>query len=108
VVDVGYLYVTTADSTVVALRRRDGTEVWRQAQLLHRSLTGPALSGNAIVVGDFDGYVHWLDALSGDLLARVKTGGRITNAPVAAGNLLLFQTDSGNVEAWRVVPQSAG
>jgi outer membrane protein assembly factor BamB len=76
--------------------------------LLNRSLTRPALSGNAVVVGDFDGYVHWLDAVSGDLLARVKSGGRITNAPVAAGELLLFQTDSGNVEAWRVVPPGAG
>jgi outer membrane protein assembly factor BamB len=107
-VDPDYLYVTTANSTVVALHRRDGTEVWRQEQLLHRSLTRPALSGNAVVVGDFDGYVHWLDAASGNLLARVKSGGRITNAPVAAGELLLFQTDSGNVEAWRAVPPAAG
>jgi outer membrane protein assembly factor BamB len=107
-VDSSYLYVTTANSTVVALRRRDGTEVWRQEQLLHRSLTRPVLSGNAVVVGDFDGYVHWLDAVTGDLLARVKSGGRITNAPVAAGELLLFQTDSGNVEAWRAVSPDAG
>jgi outer membrane protein assembly factor BamB len=106
--DDSYLYVTAADSTVVALRRRDGTEIWRQDKLLNRSLTGPALAGNVIVVGDFDGYVHWLDTVTGDLLARAKSGGRITNAPVAAGDLLLFQTDSGNVEAWRAEPRSAG
>jgi hypothetical protein len=38
----------------------------------------------------------------------VKSGGRITNAPVAAGELLLFQTDSGDVEAWRAVPPATG
>ncbi len=105
--DDTYLYVTAADSAVVALRRRDGTEIWRQDKLLNRSLTGPALSGDAIVVGDYDGYVHWLDIVTGDVLARVKSGGRITNAPVVAGDILLFQTDSGDVEAWRVVPRSA-
>ena len=106
--DDSYLYVTAANSAVVALRRRDGTEIWRQEKLLNRSLTGPALSGNTIVVGDYDGYVHWLDAVTGDVIARVRSGGRITNAPVAAGDLLVFQTDSGDVEAWRARPPSAG
>ena len=69
--------------------------------MLSRSVTGPALAGEALVVGDYDGYVHWIDAVTGDLLAREKTSGRITNTPVAAGDLLLFQTDSGEVEAWR-------
>ncbi len=103
------LYVTTADSTVLALRRRDGTEVWRQDQLLRRAVSGPALVGDALVVGDFDGYIHWLDAATGQMLARAKSsGGRISNAPVAAGNLMLLQTDSGKVEAWRAQPRSAG
>jgi outer membrane protein assembly factor BamB len=106
--DDSYLYVTLADSTVVALRRRDGTEIWRQSQLLNRSVTGPALVGEALVVGDYDGYVHWIDAVTGDLLAREKSSGRITNTPVAAGDLLLFQTDSGEVEAWRAARRGSG
>lgn len=103
------LYVTTADSAVVALRRRDGTEVWRQDQLLRRSLTAPALSGDTLVVGDFDGYLHWLDAGSGQVLARGKSGGgRISNTPVAAGDLLLLQSDAGEVQAWRAEGRATG
>ena len=103
------IYVTAADSTVMALKRRDGTPVWSQDALLRRSLTGPALSGDAVVVGDFEGYVHWLDAATGQLLARGKTGGgRMSNAPVAAGDLLLLQTDSGEVQAWRAKARAAG
>lgn len=103
------LYVTTADSAVVALRRRDGTEVWRQEQLLRRAVTAPALSGDALVVADFEGYVHWFDAASGQLLARGKVGGgRISNMPISAGELLLLQTDSGEVQAWRAAPRGAG
>lgn len=108
-VDSTYLYVTTADSTVMALRRRDGTEVWRQDQLLRRSVTAPALVGDTLVVADFDGYLHWLDAATGEMLARAKSGsGRISNAPVAAGDLLLLQTDSGEVQAWRAGLRGAG
>lgn len=108
-VDDDSLYVTTADSAVVALRRRDGTEIWRQEQFLRRSLTGPALSGGTLVVGDFDGYLHWLDPATGKLLARAKSGsGRISNAPVSAGELLLIQTDAGDVQAWRADALGAG
>ena len=108
-VDSTYLYVTTADSAVVALRRRDGTEVWRQDQLLRRSVTAPALAGDTLVVADFDGYLHWLDATTGQMLARASSGsGRISNAPLAVGDLLLVQTDSGEVQAWRAGPRGSG
>jgi outer membrane protein assembly factor BamB len=108
-VDDTTLYVTTADSSVVALRRRDGTEVWRQAGLLRRSVTAPAMAGDTLVVGDFEGYVHWLDAATGEMRARAKSGGgRISNAPIAAGDLLLLQTDSGEVQAWRTESRGSG
>ena len=107
--DAEQLYVTMADSTVVALRRRDGTEVWRQAQFLHRALTAPALQGDTLVVADFEGYLHWLDAATGEMLGRAKPGGgRISNAPVSAGDLLLVQGDSGEVQAYRARPRAAG
>ncbi len=45
----------------------------------------------------------------GRLLARGKTGGgRMSNAPVAAGDLLLLQTDSGDVQAWRAAGAGRG
>jgi len=107
--DAEQLYVTMADSTVVALRRRDGTEVWRQAQFLHRALTAPALQGDTLVVADFEGYLHWLDAATGEILGRAKPGGgRVSNAPVTAGELLLVQGDSGEVQAYRARPRAAG
>ena len=45
-----------------------------------RGLTAPALDGDALVVGDFEGYLHWLDKATGEIVARQKTDGeRITN-----------------------------
>ncbi len=108
-VDGDTIFVTTADSSVVALRRRDGTPVWTQDAMLRRSLTGPAMSGDTLVIGDFDGYLHWLDTATGQILARGKTGaGRMSNTPVVAGDLLLLQSDSGDVQAWRAQPRVTG
>lgn len=104
--DVDTLYVTTSESSVVALRRRDGTPVWTQDSLLRRSVTAPVLVGNTLVVADFDGYLHWLDPTNGQLLARGRAASsRMTNAPLAVGDLLLVQTDSGEVQAWRAAPR---
>ena len=105
-VDAGALYLSTAESAVVSLSRRDGTELWRQDAMRLRGLTGPALDGDAIVVGDFEGYLHWLDRQTGALLARVRAGGdRISNAPIAANGMIYVQGDGGTVSAYRSRPR---
>jgi len=100
------LYMTSADSLVVAMRRRDGTPAWQQDRLARRGLTAPAVDGDALVVADFEGYVHWLDAESGALIGRIKAGGyRYTNAPVAAGGFVYLQNDAGQLYALRAQPR---
>lgn len=96
------LYLTNADSVVVAMRRSDGAVQWEQDSMRRRSLTAPAIDGDALVVGDFEGYVHWLDKATGEIVARRKTGGeRITNAAVASGAGVFVQTDSGKLLAFK-------
>lgn len=103
--DADNLYMVGADGQVSALLRRTGTEVWQQKRLLHRGLSAPAVSDNAVVVGDFKGYVHWLDKSNGALAARVSTGKfRISNAPIAVGNVLIVINDRGRIQAYRVTP----
>jgi outer membrane protein assembly factor BamB len=102
------LYLATADGVVVSLARRDGTERWRNDVLARRGLSGPAVDGDAVVVGDYEGYLHWFDRASGELLGRTSTdGNRISNAPVAAGGLVLVQTDAGGVYAFRARPRGS-
>jgi outer membrane protein assembly factor BamB len=102
------VYISAANGDVIALRRRDGTPEWEQAALHRRSLSGPALDGGTIVVADFQGYVHWLDAASGELLARRGTDGdRVTNAPVVANGLIVVLTDSGTLTAFRRVEKAS-
>jgi outer membrane protein assembly factor BamB len=104
-IDAENLYMVSADGQVTALLQRTGTEMWHQKGLLHRGLSAPAVSDNAVVVGDFKGYVHWLDKSTGALAARVSTGKfRISNAPIVVGNLLVVINDRGRIMAYRVTP----
>jgi len=101
-VDLANLYVTSEKGEVMAFTRQAGRELWRHAQLLNRDVTGPTPFGSSVVVGDFEGYLHWYDAASGELQARVRAGkDRITGAPVAVGDLLLVVTDGGRLFAYR-------
>jgi outer membrane protein assembly factor BamB len=96
------LYLTNADSVVVAMRRSDGAVQWEQDVLRRRGLTAPAIDGDALVVGDFEGYLHWLDKRTGEIIARAKTDGeRITNTPVTSDAGVFVQTDSGKLLAFR-------
>lgn len=66
------LYVTDADGNVWALSRSDGGTLWKQSALHGRELSAPAVQGDAIVVADYQGYLHWLSREDGRLIARVR------------------------------------
>lgn len=96
------IYLTGADGVVVAMRRSDGAVQWEQDALKRRGLTAPAIDGDAIVVADFEGFVHWLDKSTGEFVARHKTDGeRVTNAPLSTDEGVFVQTDAGRLVAFK-------
>jgi outer membrane protein assembly factor BamB len=101
--DSDQLYVATSDGDVVALARRDGTVVWQQQALKRRGLGAPAVTeSGAIVLGDFDGYLHFLDRSSGKFVARVRMSHkRISFAPLVIGDRLIVIDDGGDITAYR-------
>jgi len=101
-IDDDQVYVSTSDGDVVALRRRDGTIAWQQRGLARRGLSSPAVDGNAVVVGDFEGYLHWLDRGSGKFVAREHPGSeRIAAPPLAMGGRLYVIDAGGHLAAFR-------
>lgn len=100
-VDDEYVVVSGAMGEVIGLRRRTGVEIWRQSGLRLRRLSAPVLIGGRVAVADFEGYVHWLDAATGAFVARSKTSGRTSNAPLVVGDLVIVQDDEGRVTALR-------
>jgi outer membrane protein assembly factor BamB len=104
--DWNNVYVTDYVSAVLALDRRNGAVLWRQEALRLRDLTAPARFRNAIVVGDYQGWVHFLDPADGRFLARARVGSdRVTDAALVVGDYMFVQTENGNVAAFTIVDE---
>jgi outer membrane protein assembly factor BamB len=100
------IYMAGSDGVMTAMKRRDGTPLWTMDKLARRGLTAPVLDQGAVVVGDFEGYVHWLDASSGQFLARIDTSKkkRLSGPPVVANGVVYVQNDAGELFALRATP----
>jgi outer membrane protein assembly factor BamB len=95
--------VTDPDGIVWALDKNSGSAMWSQPGMARRSLTSPAIQGDYAVVGDFDGYLHWLRLDNGELAARVRTGhDAVRAAPVVADGILVVEDTDGGLNAYRV------
>jgi outer membrane protein assembly factor BamB len=106
-VDDENLFVTQSDGVVIAMRQRDGAEVWRNEKIRRRGLTAPVVLGSAIAVADYQGYVHYLDKNTGVLVARVRISKqRVSNPPVGANNIIVVLTDGGTLAAFRATPRA--
>lgn len=100
-----YLYVVTDDSHLVALDAENGQEIWRNNELEDRWLTAPAFADGRVVVGDFEGYVHLIDAREGNIVGRTrvhKSG--ISVSPITDGSTIHVQADNGRLETLEVTP----
>ena len=101
------LFVTQSDGIVVALRQRDGSELWRNDKLKRRGLSAPAVTSTAIAVADYQGYLHWLDKTTGELVARERVAKyRVSNPPIAVKDTVVVLTDSGELAAFRATPRA--
>ena len=98
IVDAGRIYLIDQDDRVMALNADGGVAIWRQSDLLHRNLTSPVLYNGYIVVGDSEGYLHWLNTDDGRFVAQQKVDGSgFQTEPVVASDKLLIQAKNGEV-----------
>jgi outer membrane protein assembly factor BamB len=105
--DADAVYMSTADGQVVALNRGNGAVIWRQPALAYRGLTTVAVSDDAVITADFQGYVHFLDRHTGAFIARERDGRlRISNAPITEGNEVVVINDGGRISAYRMSPRT--
>jgi len=97
------VFVSASDGAVWALDRRSGGSLWKNEILLHRMISVPVLMGDYVVVGDVEGYLHWLKRSDGEIAARSKLGGAgFGDGLVVAGEVLYVQNRDGSVGAFRL------
>ena len=100
IVDAGRIYLVDQDDRVIALNADGGVAIWRQSDLLHRNLTSPVLYNGYLVVGDSEGYLHWLNTTDGRFVAQQELDSSgFQTEPVVASDKLLIQSKDGEVYA---------
>ena len=80
----GFIYVTTANNDVAALRYERGAVVWKQ-HVEGGSLTAPVILDNRIYVGSGSKYLHVLSTEDGHAVWRYRTKYGFTASPTVFG-----------------------
>jgi outer membrane protein assembly factor BamB len=86
--DARGVYAVDATSQIHALAADGGASLWRNEHLSHRELTTPLVLPAAVVVGDLEGYVHFLSLAEGRFVARVQ----VDSSPIRARPLALDES----------------
>ncbi|MGN8085089.1 outer membrane protein assembly factor BamB [Ralstonia sp. 22086] len=92
------LFAADEKSVVYGFNAQNGADLWKNDALLWRDLGTPLAFGRAVIVGDSEGWLHFLSRDDGKFVARVKTdSSAIGAAPVVVGQTLVVQTRGGGV-----------
>jgi outer membrane protein assembly factor BamB len=97
------LVVADADGNVWAFDRDTGASLWKQDQLKYRWLGTPSIVGKYVVIGDSEGFVHWLSLDEGKFAARERLSKKaIESAPVVVGDTVYVEDIKGDIGAYAV------
>ena len=97
------IFLTDIKGHVYAVDRQNGFEKWSQLSLTNRGVTGAAVVGNYIVVGDFEGYLHFIDQTTGDIVARHEVDSSGLNiSPTVHEDIIYAQSRNGDLQAIKI------
>lgn len=100
--DAERVFGADAVDRITAWRADNGDVAWTSERMLNRGLSGAVAMGPVVVFGDLEGYVHFLDAATGEPRLRLPTDGSpVVGVPVVVGRTLVVTTRDGGLFAFR-------
>ena len=102
-VGFGNVYVADVDGTLSAFLRTGQGVRWQNIELGYRQLSRPTPVSSYVATVDFDGYLHLLSQVDGQIVGRTKIGGDAARADMIAdsGRLIIF-ADNGQLLAYEL------
>ena len=98
--DNRYLYLSDSKGDVWQLEQRNGGILWKQETLHFRLLSAPVSYESYVVVGDYEGYLHWLSRNDGRLLNRIKIADdAIDSKPIVINDTVYIYAKDGTLAA---------
>jgi outer membrane protein assembly factor BamB len=98
------ILLSDSQGNVWALDRATGNSLWKQDMLARRVLTTPVVQGDYAVVGDLEGYLHWLRLDNGQIVGRAKVEkAALRGAPqVSPDGVLYALSNEGELAAYKL------
>ncbi len=97
------VFVSNSDDHLIAFSQESGSQVWKSEEYQYRQLTTPTPTGQALVVGDMEGFVHFISPSDGKTIARTKISkAAIKQAPLYANDMLYVIADNGQLLAYKI------
>jgi outer membrane protein assembly factor BamB len=97
------IFASDADSIVWAFDKETGRALWKQTALKYRQLSGPAATGDYVVVGDREGYLHVMAKTDGHFMARIKLNSSgISATPIVVGQTIVVLCNNGELYAYQI------
>jgi outer membrane assembly lipoprotein YfgL len=91
-----------ASDRITAWRASTGDVAWQSEKLLYRGLSGALAVGPSVVFGDEQGYLHFMDAATGEPQLRLQPGSKpVLGTPVLSGTTMLVTARDGGLYAFR-------
>lgn len=98
------IYVAAASGNITAFTKNNQGARWEQTALARRQLSGTAVLGGYVTVGDFEGYLHVLSQGDGHFVARERVDSDgIRVAPLVVDDILYVYGNSGKLAAYKLV-----
>ena len=102
-VGFGNVYVADVDGTLSAFLRTGQGVRWQNIELGYRQLSRPTPVSSYVATVDFDGYLHLLSQVDGQIVGRTKIGGDAARADIC----LLYTSPSPRDATLSRMPSSA-
>lgn len=93
----GKILSINTDEEIIGFNATNGTETWRSQKFKNRGLTNLILNDDKIYFGDFEGYIHELDADTGMITGLTKTNLKSISQVAVFSDKLFAQDIDGSI-----------
>jgi outer membrane protein assembly factor BamB len=97
VADDRFVFVGNTASEIITFERNRGIPVWRADTFKWRGVRAMLPFAGVLAVTDQEGYVHFVNPESGEVIGRTDLDGAIVSTPQPYEQGAIFQTEEGEV-----------
>lgn len=98
------IYVSDARSFVWGFNAKNGAMLWILKKLYARGVTTPVILNQYVIVGDREGFLHWISTTTGQIAGRIAVGAPVYAAPIvdpiSSNRMVYILTSKGRLNAY--------